>query len=340
MTTADAPNAPTSPLWVRAIPRVIGLWILAGALFKLLKGSPAHLPEIVTDLSPWGKTLTYQLVIAVELVLVVLAFFRPRWAWLWLAGCLATFCAILLSQILAGNTNCGCFGASSPPPALMLAIDATLLIALLVSKPWANLPVRGANPIAIIVLSIAGILLPFLYDREVDLSDLTDKTGTQTKTEEVANTSSESQNGGTPEATTPDEGDNQSETRQFLVLDVDKMVGQKIEDTVFAKFFDPYLLPADGLWVIYRHTCEHCEEHLQDMLIHEQGDRMLGMIRLIEPQDTDQNRVVFAMPVGGHVLHAEMPATYDYVIQTPSELLIEGGIVKAAKEGVDPGAGL
>lgn len=320
---SDATTAPgasaaedSGPLWVRLVPRLIGAWILVGALFKLLEGTPAHLPEVVKDVSPVGQQLTYQVVIAIEFVLVVLAFFRPRWAWFWLAGCLSVFVAILVTQIASGVENCGCFGAQfSPPPAAMLAVDGALLVALLVSKPWATLPTRGANPIALAVLGLGLAAVPFLYSREATVIPAGD---------------GGAENGEAPQR-----------TNQYVILDVEQMVGQSVDETPFAKFCDPFVdLPIDGLWVVYRHTCEHCEEHLRVMAERELGTRMLGLIRLVERIDNDQNRVVHVLPAGAHVLQVELPDTVEYVIQTPAELLVEGGVVTAAKEGVKVDEGL
>lgn len=309
-----------SPLWVRLIPIVIGLWLLAGALFKLFAGNPAHLPQIVRDVSPVGIQLTYQLVIAIELVLVLLAFLRPRWAWFWLAGCLGVFVAILGTQIAAGETNCGCFGANfSPNPWVMLAIDGTLLAALLIAKPWSRLPEGGANPIALGLLAIPLAAAPFVLEREAGDEDFVP----------VAN------GGGGAEEPAP------VKKNQYVILDVEQMVGQSVEQTPFAKFCDPFVdLPIDGLWVVYRHTCEHCEEHLRVMAEQEFGERMIGLIRLVEKHDNDQNRVVHVLPQGMHVLQIDLPDTVDYVIQTPAELLVEGGVVTAAKEGVKVNEGL
>ncbi|MEX1023700.1 MAG: MauE/DoxX family redox-associated membrane protein [Planctomycetota bacterium] len=307
----------TSPVWVRLIPRVIGAWILAGALFKLLAGTPAHLPEVVRDLSPLGLQVTYQLVIAIEFVLVVLAFFRPRWAWFWLAGCLAVFVAILASQIAAGKTNCGCFGANfSPNPWVMLAIDGALLGLLLASRPWSQLPRGGAHLVVLLVLGSVLAALPFVYSREATIPSRT--TGTAGGSDQVP----------------------VQKRNAYVVLDVESMVGQSVDATPFASAIDVFTeLPLDGVWVVYRHTCQHCEEHLRLMAERELGNRMIGLVRLVEKIDDDQNRIVYTLPTGPHVLHAEMPDTVEYVIQTPAELLVEGGMIVDAKEGVDPSGG-
>ena len=55
-----------------------GLWLLAGAIFKLVWGSPNLLPPVLHDV-PLAIGTTYRLAIAVELVLGFLALVRPRW---------------------------------------------------------------------------------------------------------------------------------------------------------------------------------------------------------------------------------------------------------------------
>jgi hypothetical protein len=40
------------------------------------------------------------------------------------------------------------------------------------------------------------------------------------------------------------------------------------------------------------------------------------------------------MPEGGHVVHASCPDSVDYLVTTPAELWLEGGVIVRAEEGV------
>jgi hypothetical protein len=66
---------------------------------------------------------------------------------------------------------------------------------------------------------------------------------------------------------------------------------------------------------------------------------MLTLIQLEEPNDSLANQTAFPPPEGEFVQHARLPASIDYLLQTPGELLLEGGKVMGAKEAVEPGKG-
>lgn len=286
--------------------RLSGAWILAGALFKLLEGTPGDLPQVVRDF-PLELGLTYKLAISIELALAGLAFLRPRWAWLPLIGCFLLFDAILVSLIASGAENCGCFGGSiSMPPWLMLSIDTVLLVGVLATSPWRNLPPRGL-PIPFVALVCAvGIGLPWFFDREVP----TDPTVV------VA-------------------GEELEDTNSYVIFDLASWEGQDIGETPLAKFMNVYEMPPDGVWVLYRADCEHCADHLAQMADHEQGERFVTLIRLMQDHDSDGNRLIHRMPAGDFVQNVELPATVKYVMQTPGELELEGFNVVRGEEGVE-----
>lgn len=293
---------PKKGRFATGVVRVAGAWILAGALFKLLLGTPADLPQVVRDLPlDWG--LTYRLSIGVELCVAALAFLRPRWAWPVLAAVFLAFDVVLFTQIRAGEASCGCFGSNVPiTPELMMAIDSVLLIGMLAARPWSATP-RQANAPVLAVVCAVGLLLPWLFDREA-------------------------QPGG--------EGGEPGLGRGYVNLSVEDWVGQSIYDTELAKWIegDPYMLPGDGLWVVWRWTCEHCADHLRELAVSQPDHPFIVLVRLKEPHDNDANRAVFELPQGDHVLEASCPDTVDYVITTPAELLLENTLIVEATEGV------
>lgn len=127
---------------------VVPAWILAGASFKLWERNPQLLPKPVTDVTDaifvraLGLTREGYLgpalraMIAIEIAWALTMVFGPvrlaRWMGVEILG---LFCAILVVLIASGAASCGCFGASGPSPSWMLAIDATLLLALLACAP-------------------------------------------------------------------------------------------------------------------------------------------------------------------------------------------------------------
>ena len=121
------------------VTRVAALWVLVGACLKLFMGTPLDLPRVVREL-PLDTQLTFQIAIAAELTVGILAMLKPRWAWLLLLTLLLLFDVALITQIREGATDCGCFGAEvTMPPAVMLVIDSVLILLIVVSRPWASL---------------------------------------------------------------------------------------------------------------------------------------------------------------------------------------------------------
>ena len=286
--------------------RLAALWLLAGALFKLLKGTPADLPTIVQAL-PFELGLTYKFAILIELCLGGIALLRPRWAWPFLVVAFVVFDLVLVSQIADGASSCGCFGSDVPvSPWAMLGIDTALLLAMLFTRPWARLrrrPVGIVAPLGSVAVVALAVLLPFVwFDRQTY------------------------QDG----AVVPG---------SFLILDVESWTGTDVWDTELgqlplSEYIDVTALPLDGLWVFWRATCDHCAAHLEHLEQVETGERFITLIQLEEPHDSEANRVVHRMPVGNFVQHAALPPQITYVIQTPAEMTLEGGRIVSAAEAV------
>jgi len=289
------------PLAVLAV-SLGALWLTAGALFKLLLGTPNDLPPIVRDF-PLALGLTYNLAITIELVVALLALLVPRYGWFLLAGVFVVFDAILSRMLDA--PSCGCFGSSvTLAPWMMMAIDSALLLAMLATKPWKLAPRRVPVLVLAPLLALAAVL-PGLLDRQADT--------------------------GIPGGVVVADG-NGSETGQWLELDVKSWVGKPLGETPLADFIDLDALIQDGIWVLYRTTCDHCAKHLLHLAQTEVGERMVTLVRLKERTDNEANRVVHMMPEGGFVQHAELPDSLIYVITTPGELIVEDGIIVSARE--------
>jgi hypothetical protein len=302
----------TTPLPARGhlpplLVRLAATWILAGALFKLFLGTPADLPAPVREVGAGlglGVGLVYRIAIGIELAVAFLALLRPRLGWLPLALLFVAFDAVLGVLVARGTANCGCFGSSvSVPPWVMLLVDSALLLAVLLVRPWRSLADRRPGPVALLLALVVALGLPWLLDREAGGGALAPVAG----------------------------------LRSYQALDVERWVGKDIWDTPLAspplsEHLDVNMLPPDGLWVLYRWTCDHCKEHLAALAESEHGERMVVLLRLVEPLDTPENRVVVEMPSGDFVVHAELPPDFDYVITTPGELLLEGGRIVRAVE--------
>lgn len=302
---------PSRPLATTVVV-VTALWVLAGACFKLFWGTPADLPQPVRDF-PLELGLTYNLAISIEIAIALVALLKPRWGWLPQVLLLVVFDLVLAMLMAAGAENCGCFGSSiTMPPWAMMTIDTVLLIGLLLVRPW-RLPAGGVPAVIPVAAVALAAVLPWLLDRQVGAGEIV--------------------------------ADGQPVQGAWQELAIEKWVGQDVWDTPLGQpplnqYVDVTQLPLDGLWVFWRQTCDHCAEHLRHMAETEHGERLITLIQLEEPNDTEANRVVVEMPSGNFVQHARLPASITYILQTPGEMVLEGGHVVKALEGVTTETGL
>ena len=105
-------EAPKNSLPIAAITSA-ALWLLAGAGFKLLAGTPNDLPPVVRDF-PLELGLTYKLVIGLELCVAFLALLQPKWSWVPVVAVFLVFDAILAGML--SEASCGCFGSTITIP--------------------------------------------------------------------------------------------------------------------------------------------------------------------------------------------------------------------------------
>ncbi|MFT7668110.1 MAG: hypothetical protein ACI8X5_000797 [Planctomycetota bacterium] len=286
--------------------RLAALWVAAGALFKLIAGSPADLPAVLHDL-PIEVSLFFKIAIGIELAIVCTALLRPTWGWLALVALFAVFDVVLAIVMASGAESCGCFGSSvTIAPWVMMAIDTLLLLGILASRPWKS-ETKAVGPAGLtLALAAVALIIPFPYIGEQALQSSED--GAVTEVEDL----------------------------RWLEIDVESWTDQLIYDSEFAKIFPTEVetLPTDGLYIFWRWDCDHCASHLQQLADGDDGMSPIVLIRLMQEHDNDENGAVTAMPVGGHVTELSLPAGTQYIIQTPAEFILEGGMIVSATEGV------
>jgi len=301
----DHPPRDLAPLAVR----LAVLWLAAGSLFKLFAGTPADLPPVLLDALPndqWGLLLN--LAIAAELTITSAALLRPRLAWPAVLLIYALFEAVLTFGLLAGDESCGCFGATIIiPPAVMMGIDPVFLLGLLLTRPWRS-RARPIGPFALVPIAAVGCtVLPFWYIGDqggVEVDPGPDGAGTPSVTDD-----------------------------RWVTLDIMKWTDQFIYDTKLARLMPEIeTMPIDGLYVFYRPDCEHCSAHLQEIALTDDGVSPIVLLRIEEPNQGDP--LVEALPIGGHVIEATLPVGPQYLLETPAEFHLEGGIVKNPREGI------
>jgi hypothetical protein len=112
---------------------VVPLWLLVGAILKLVDGSPRHLPlALVEWLGPLGIDLGFVLrfSIVVELTVVGVMWLLPRLARPVGIAMLAAFLPVLIGDVAMGASSCGCFGAVQVPPVVTMVMDVGFLLGL------------------------------------------------------------------------------------------------------------------------------------------------------------------------------------------------------------------
>lgn len=281
--------------------RLIGLWLLFGAMMKLFYGSPADLPLVGQDLPLDTGMIVLKVVIGIEVIAGAAALLRPSRGWLPAAMLLCVFVAITALQVVRGEESCGCFGtAVTVTPELMLGVDAGLLLLLLLARPWRLQPGRADLPwIAVAVVALAGIGLAVTIDRRATGIDY---------------------------CTKPPSG-------AMVDLKVEDWVGRPLTETWLCPWLNEEEKIADGVIVLWKKSCEVCAEHLRN-LDAEQGERDVVLI-LLPKEFEDETNVVDLVPSGAWVQAVELPTGYDWWITPPGHIEVKGGKIAVAAQGMD-----
>jgi hypothetical protein len=322
------PNASESKLRLPAFPVIALLiavgWLLAGALYKLLEGSPNDLPPMVQDAAQrmfsMDMVATFRTAITVELIVVALALVRPRVGWLVIAAQYCVFIGILAWMQLLGAEKCGCFGSKiNIKPLEMLAIDGPILLLLLASRPWRIRTGFSAQAWGAVLL-FAGVAwwLPH-WKITTDIAPPVGGAG-----EQVAGGNEGppdgAGNGGAGAGGAEDTGApvNPLAGVDFVQLKPHDWAGKVIYDTELATTLlvggaDDLPFPAHV--ILYRKSCEHCRDHL-NKLATESPITDKGLVLVLIPEDASMPNVIEMLPEGH--LHKELwPTKRGYGLATP-----------------------
>ncbi|MFV1959484.1 MAG: MauE/DoxX family redox-associated membrane protein [Planctomycetota bacterium] len=284
--------------WAVALLRVIGLWVLAGALMKLFLGSPVDLPRVVRDL-PIDTIVSYRVAIAAELCIGLLALLRPRWSWLLVIALLVLFLGALVMQVVHNEASCGCFGSRLVvSPKIMLGLDGLLLVLLLFSRPWA-IPGSDATGGIIAMIVVAGaVVLPWVVNRQ---------------------------------AAGPD--DVTQGLPQFVLLDMKSWPGKHVTATEIGPWIDVKALPADALWIFYRESCPVCADVLGRLAVTEGGQREIVLVRLPDADEGDEVKV-HEKPAGAYVQEVDLDDRIEWAVVPPAAMVTRDGRIVWAAEGL------
>ena len=280
------------------VTRLVGLWILVGAALKLLYGTPMDLPQLVQDL-PLALGTKFRLALTVEFLVGAFALLRPARGWLPALLLASAFLIVLGSQVAAGASSCGCFGAAlAISPVVMLVIDGVSILLLLVTRPWRAPPEQAQAPwTAVVVILLSLGALPWLLDRE----------------------HSTAQPGG-----------------GFVVLDVPSYQGKRLSDTDLWPLLSEDQRIEDGLIVLWRASCEDCAEHLDNLHYRELGDRTVVLLEA-PPVANEEGAepVVKVLPEGPWVKSSLLPEGTAWIFSGPGHVEVTGGVVTVATQGHD-----
>lgn len=327
------------------------IWLLAGALYKLFEGHPADLPQSVVDLSRFKAWNTFRFAIVAELAVIALVIALPRLGWVLLAGVFGTFIAVLWPLVAEGATSCGCFGGTvTIAPKTMMIVDGSLLLLILVSRPWRMHKASGLGPLAAIPLLAAAVAGPMLkLPIPEKVQPRTDAVAVAKGSEPAQGTAPGATSAdplaaaapddkiepGTTETavTTPTETIPEPEAIDvpvetglptFLQLDFKSMEGQDLTAQDFYQITDQSqgFIDANSHVVVYRESCEVCEEHLKDLnaeLLNgdpKWQDKTIVLLRIIEEIDSPTTKKVTILPEPSQKV--SLPALErGYLVTTP-----------------------
>ncbi len=324
-------------------------WIATGALYKLLAGSPNDLPPVLMQLGIRPAYL-FNGAIGIELAVVTFAILKPRMGWVLVALQLMAFLAVLGFLIAQGSASCGCFGSEvSIPPAVMVGIDGFLLLLLFYSRPWSGIATRWLPIPAPIAVSAIALALPWVMSRQVqntprsplglngeaaesidvNLNGPTEGGSGQGSAETEGATGgshvaapTEGETGGSVGNATPAPAPTGS---GWTVFPTEEWTGKLIFDTELYGYLPPDQVPLDGLVSLYRQGCDHCRDHMLQLMSTEDGQRPLTLIRV--PDDEGSTPLVEIKPTGAHVTDLTLIPGIEYVVETPLDIELVGGTI-------------
>ena len=263
--------------------------------------------------SPFSSVYeTFRAAITVELCIAAIALIWPRIGWFLLTAIYVVFLALLGKLVAAGAESCGCLGSTiTIKPWQMMAIDGVILALLLWSRPWKRLG-KTSKPL-LRVLALAPIFVIALYWPKVKFNEVTFDDDSDTDQEQVAN-------------------EDQPEELQgdFYMFDPITWEGQVIYDIDLMSFGSPPgsmdNMPSPALVVLYRKSCEHCQQHIADLAMNPPTDKAVVLVRVPEKDDASIIDIIDVKPDGAIEFELqELPRGYG--IATPTSFEIDMGFM-------------
>jgi len=298
---------------------LVPIYLGLGAFFKIIDGSPAHLPAALIKLA--GQVdldLLYllRLSIALELAVAGVMLILPRIGRLAGLLLLGLFLPILVGDLLLGASSCGCFGAVAIPPWLTLIMDGGLFVAL-----WyfggrdSRLKWRAHESSIPVLLAGLWTVAVFMLGFSVGVrpADRQQHSNGQIQSE-------------TGLSSLPEEG--------YYLPEYASWLGKRWSDIPLSR----WLTDVPDNWdaghgeryiLLYRKDCEHCHA-LMEMYF--SGELPAPVLAVAVPERTGFPSENLQPFVCDECFQAELPAGVDWFFKTPVLIRLADGVVGCAAE--------
>ena len=296
---------------------LVPVWIGLGAGFKLYEHTPKTLPssikEVATAIGIQDTGMYYLLAffIAIEISAIVGILLLTKFSRYIAIFILSIFCFVLLAELVNGNfESCGCLGAKSPPPWVMLLIDSMLLIGVFLFPINKNTEIKNAYPLAIIFSSVGFILtfsiISFYSTSSILNSELNSNNSTNLK------------------------------LPTYFIFKKNDLIGKSFENITLLNYIDGIkekISKGSQYLIFYSATCEHCQVLLEDWFSY--GTPVnTSLIRIPEFQDGFDDQNIFDQPCIDCSQY-ELPVGTDWDIPTPLVFALEDGEIICIGESED-----
>jgi len=299
---------------------VTPVWILAGAVAKLLSGSPALLPVVVIKAAgALNLDLIFVLryAIGVELAAVGLIWLVRRLARPAAVAILGLFLPILVADMFLGATTCGCFGSVQLHPALTLIADGALLAAILLAgRRSRSLRLVPELAMSRVILAILWVLASFALSFGWPMA--------------AAAPAGEA--GAAPGPTAA-----AVQPPHYYLPDYSDWLGRRWDGIDLNRWIQGSAVPSGGgvhFVLFYRKDCEHCHELME--VYFNDGPRWPTTMVAVPEREGFPTVGVQPMACPG-CQKAELPAGCDWFLQTPMLVKLVDGVVTCVAEE-DPAA--
>ncbi len=299
---------------------LVPLWLLAGALTKLVDLSPTSLPTLLVKLvgaSGLDLGVVLRFSIAVELAAVAIIWLLPTLARPVATVMLAVFFVILIGDLFLGASSCGCFGKVKVHPIVTLIIDGGLMLGVvLFGRRARSLRCSATQPTwRVVAAAMASMVaMAVAFGRVVPAPAAATRSSDGAAPTAAAQTS----------VPLP--------AQNYYLPDYSTWIGkpwQAIDISHWVQGAPSDLDQGQQVIVFYRKDCEHCHE-LLDLYF---SGALTVPTTVVAVPDKGGFPTVGLQPMPcTECREAELPAGVDWLLQTPVVVRLTNGIVDCAHE--------